>query len=767
MELSRARSPASATGDKVRNAVGAFGVRLVLAAVAGVLISRALNPDGRGVYYVIVTIASTATVLGHLSLGQASVAFWPDDRAAIPANTVVLGPLLGAGSAALTGLAIVVLAPDVVPAADRPLLVLALVAVPIAVAGVQLSTVVLLLGRVDTVNRSITCSAILQCGALATLAVSGHLSTAAVIWIWVLAGAVPLLFYAPAIRPHLGRGDRALARRMLGAGLRYHAGLLALNLLFRVDVLILNALAPGSPVGLYTLAVSVGEVTHVATNALAQVVLSEQAGEDLDRAAGRTVRGVRASVIMAVTVLGATCLSAPWLVPALYGSDFRGSVPAIFALAPGVLALSATRSILPYLLRLGRPWLVSGTSVLALLVNVGLNLLLIPRWGVVGCACAASAGWLALAGCQVAWFSRASGRSPAALLPGRRDLARVWSEIAALRPRARRTVPASAAGAPGARGAGLISVVTPTYNRAHTLRDAFASLRRQEAELEWIVVDDGSTDGTAALVEQFAGQARFPVRYLRQAHAGKHVAVNHGVATARGELIALLDSDDALLPGALDRLLEHWVAIADPAGYAGVTGLDIDETGRVVGARFPADIVDATWQEMAYRCRMTGDKWGIQRADVLRDNPFRIGDGYVAEGEVWRRIGRRYRTRYVNVPVLACRTTGADRLTRLPFSAVAAGMVNHHVLVLTEDIRWLPHHPTAFVRAAGNLVRGQLHLGVPVHRQPRPLTTWRARLLWAACLPCGWVLYRRDRAGQAPPLPTARPRQKEGSLRDR
>ena len=156
-----------------------------------------------------------------------------------------------------------------------------------------------------------------------------------------------------------------------------------------------------------------------------------------------------------------------------------------------------------------------------------------------------------------------------------------------------------------------------------------------------------------------------------------------------------------------------------------------------------------------------------QRADVLRDNPFRIGDGYVAEGEVWRRIGRRYRTRYVNVPVLACRTTGADRLTRLPFSAVAAGMVNHHVLVLTEDIRWLPHHPTAFVRAAGNLVRGQLHLGVPVHRQPRPLTTWRARLLWAACLPCGWVLYRRDRARQAPSLPTARPRQKEGSLRDR
>jgi O-antigen/teichoic acid export membrane protein len=436
--LTRRRSPVSTRAESVRNALGAYGVRFFLGAVAGVVLSRALNPDGRGTYNVIVTIAATATGLGHLSIGQASVSFWSSDRAAIPTNNLVLGPLLGAGSAAVTGLVIAVLSPGVVPVPARPLLVLALATVPATMAIVHLNSVMLLLGKVDAVNRSSAVAALLQCGALMVLAVSGHLSTAAVVWIWAVSGAVPLLFFLPALRPHLGRGDVGLARRMVGAGLRYQAGLVALHLLSRVGVLILNALAPGAPVGLYTLAVSVGEIAQFATNALAQVVLSDQAAATLDRVTELTVRSVRASGIMGGCVVGAACLASPWLVPAVYGGDFRGSVPAIFALAPGVLALSATQPILPYLLRLDRPWLVSGISLLALLVNVVLNLFLIPRWGIVGCACASSAGWLALAGCQVAWFTRTTGTPLAALLPGRNDLARVRFEIAALRPRAGR-----------------------------------------------------------------------------------------------------------------------------------------------------------------------------------------------------------------------------------------------------------------------------------------------------------------------------------------
>jgi O-antigen/teichoic acid export membrane protein len=334
----------------------------------------------------------------------------------------------------VTGLLIAVMWPGVVPASTRPVLFLALAAVPVLVTAIHLNTVVLLLGRVNVVNSSVAVAALLQCGALVGWAVSGHLSTSAVVGIWVVAGAIPLLFFGPVLRPHLGGGDIGLARRMVGAGLRYHVGLVALYLLSRVDVLILHGLTPGAPVGLYTLAVSVGEITQIATTALAQAVLSDQAEASLDKATGLTSRSVRASMIMAGCATGALCLVAPWLVPALYGTDFGGSVPAIFALAPGLLALGVTRSLSPYLLRLDRPWLMSGIALLALLVNVVLNLLLIPRWGVVGCACASSAGWLVFAGCQLAWFTRTTGTPTAALLPDRSDLARLRSEVVALCP---------------------------------------------------------------------------------------------------------------------------------------------------------------------------------------------------------------------------------------------------------------------------------------------------------------------------------------------
>jgi glycosyltransferase involved in cell wall biosynthesis len=92
----------------------------------------------------------------------------------------------------------------------------------------------------------------------------------------------------------------------------------------------------------------------------------------------------------------------------------------------------------------------------------------------------------------------------------------------------------------------LVSVVTPVYNGARYLREALESLFAQDYEpFESIVVDDGSTDRTAEIARSYA------VRYVRQANQGAAAARNAGLAIARGELVAFLDSDD-LLP--VDKL---------------------------------------------------------------------------------------------------------------------------------------------------------------------------------------------------------------------
>lgn len=110
----------------------------------------------------------------------------------------------------------------------------------------------------------------------------------------------------------------------------------------------------------------------------------------------------------------------------------------------------------------------------------------------------------------------------------------------------------------------LISVVVPVYNARPFLREALESLRGQlGVEMEVLLVDDGSTDGSAAICREVCvADPRF--RLITQANAGVSAARNHGIDEARGRWIAFMDADDVMLPGGLRAMLE--AASASGAG---------------------------------------------------------------------------------------------------------------------------------------------------------------------------------------------------------
>jgi glycosyltransferase involved in cell wall biosynthesis len=295
------------------------------------------------------------------------------------------------------------------------------------------------------------------------------------------------------------------------------------------------------------------------------------------------------------------------------------------------------------------------------------------------------------------------------------------------------------------------TVFTPTYNRAHTLTGVYDSLRSQTCrDFEWLIVDDGSTDGTRRLVDQWRASGEFPIRYIYQENQGKHVAHNRAVSESRGEFVLPLDSDDACVPQALARFKHHWNSIPDNEKelFSGVTALCMDKEGRLVGTRFLEDVTDSNSLEAYYKHHVRGEKWGFQRTMVLRQFPMpgsEVGRSYMPEGLIWWRIARQYKTRYVN-EMLRIYSTGNESLSspRRP-QDTALGAEMQYRMELNCNIDYLRSAPVAFLRSAAHLSRFSLHLSRSPVAQWRALTNWWGRGLWLVALPVGIVAYLRDR----------------------
>ena len=201
----------------------------------------------------------------------------------------------------------------------------------------------------------------------------------------------------------------------------------------------------------------------------------------------------------------------------------------------------------------------------------------------------------------------------------------------------------------------MITILTPTFNRAHLLPRLFESLTHQtDFDFEWLVIDDGSTDGTSDL---FAGKtflsAPFPIRYYRQENGGKHRALNAGVKQAKGDFIFIADSDDWLLPQSVAIVGLHTSAIADDNTFAGVAGLDVFDDERIVGTGLPQDIIDCNAMDIRYRYHVDGDLKEVFKTTVLQEFPFpEIQDEkFCPEQLVWFRIAQKYKLRYFNTPI--------------------------------------------------------------------------------------------------------------------
>ena len=108
-------------------------------------------------------------------------------------------------------------------------------------------------------------------------------------------------------------------------------------------------------------------------------------------------------------------------------------------------------------------------------------------------------------------------------------------------------------------GKKILTIFTPAFNRAYTLEKLYNSLLVQTSkDFEWLIVDDGSTDNTEELVSDWIEEGKIKIRYYYQKNSGKQVAMNLGAEKCITELFDCVDSDDYLLPDAVEAMLRFW-----------------------------------------------------------------------------------------------------------------------------------------------------------------------------------------------------------------
>ena len=186
-----------------------------------------------------------------------------------------------------------------------------------------------------------------------------------------------------------------------------------------------------------------------------------------------------------------------------------------------------------------------------------------------------------------------------------------------------------------------VTVFTSTYNRAYLIENLYNSLKRQTCkEFEWIVVDDGSTDGTAELLTQWVlEENEFNIIYMKVKNGGKHRAINKGTDLANGELFLMVDSDDYLVDNAIQKIVSWRETIREMTGFCGIAGNKGYEEKTMIGESFEGDYIDATSLERD-KYNIKGDKAEIFYTQILQKYKFPEinGENFMTESVVWNAI---------------------------------------------------------------------------------------------------------------------------------
>lgn len=209
-----------------------------------------------------------------------------------------------------------------------------------------------------------------------------------------------------------------------------------------------------------------------------------------------------------------------------------------------------------------------------------------------------------------------------------------------------------------------ITIITPTYNRRENISKLYESLKSQTVkDFTWLVIDDGSADKTEEFFNNLL--ASFSFEYHKKTNGGKHTALNYSHQFIDTPLTCIVDSDDWLVPNAVETIVNDWTEYRNMENVAGLTYLKRQTNGEYASPGFPKEIEKSNVIDFRINKKIKGDCFEVVTKEVFTSKQFPIykSEKYVPEGYLWNYIGSLYDTVYINKTLYICEYL-EDGLTR-------------------------------------------------------------------------------------------------------
>ncbi len=201
-----------------------------------------------------------------------------------------------------------------------------------------------------------------------------------------------------------------------------------------------------------------------------------------------------------------------------------------------------------------------------------------------------------------------------------------------------------------------VSVLTPTYNRANTLTNLYESLKKNSKfgiEIEWLIMDDGSTDNTKELFEKFQKEEVIEILYEYQENKGKMAALNKLVPKASGEYIIECDSDDYFTDNAFEYIARYCKDDEEIYAYA---FLKYDQNHCNIGNLFKEDKQTTTMFDLYFKQGETGEKALVFNAKIRKQFSYELekNERFITEARMHHKMDKQYKIEGINLPLMIC-----------------------------------------------------------------------------------------------------------------